>query len=62
MNRNVPLEPYKRPPLSFTGNTAHSSGYHWDNAGAIYCGGSLQYDTDNATLMYKIERSTFDPT
>ncbi|KAG2454241.1 hypothetical protein HYH02_001275 [Chlamydomonas schloesseri] len=62
LNRNVSLEPYKRPPLSFAGNTAHSSGYHWDNAAAIYCGGDLRYDpADNATLTYKIDRSTFDP-
>eukprot|EP00198_Chlamydomonas_reinhardtii_P011745 XP_001701082.1 predicted protein [Chlamydomonas reinhardtii] len=62
LNREVPLEPYKRPPLSFSGNTAHSSGYHWDNAAAIYCGGDLRYDpADNVTLTYKIERSTFDP-
>ncbi|KAG2444074.1 hypothetical protein HYH02_009017 [Chlamydomonas schloesseri] len=62
LNRNVPLEPYKRPPLSFTGNTAHSSGYHWTQAAAIYCGGDLRYDpADNVTLMYKIERTVFDP-
>ncbi|KAG2425540.1 hypothetical protein HXX76_013584 [Chlamydomonas incerta] len=62
LNRNVTLEPYKRPPLSFSGNTAHSSGYHWTQAAAIYCGGDLRYDpADNVTLTYKIERTTFDP-
>ncbi|KAG2451086.1 hypothetical protein HYH02_004354 [Chlamydomonas schloesseri] len=62
LNRDVLLEPFKRPPLSFRGNTAHSSGYQLSGGAAIYCGGDLRYDpADNGTLVYKIARTVFDP-
>ncbi|KAG2489710.1 hypothetical protein HYH03_011817 [Edaphochlamys debaryana] len=61
LSRNVPIKPFQRPMGLLSGNTAHSSGYHWGEAATIYAGGSLKYDTDNATLIYSIQRSTFDP-
>ncbi len=61
LSRNVGLEPYKRPVAGFSGNTAHSSGYHWGEAGTVYVGGNLGYGADNVTLAYSIQRNTFDP-
>ncbi|KXZ43781.1 hypothetical protein GPECTOR_80g141 [Gonium pectorale] len=61
LSRNVPLEPYKRPVGAFDGNTAHSSGYHWEEAATIYVGGDLKYAADGTTLQYTIQRTTFDP-
>ncbi len=57
----APLVPHQRPVGLFEGNTAHSSGYHWGEAAAVYAGGDLGYDDDNKTLVYTIERHTFDP-
>ncbi len=54
--------PHQRPVGLFEGNTAHSSGYHWGEAAAVYAGGDLGYDEDNnKTLVYTITRHTFDP-
>jgi hypothetical protein len=44
LSRNVTgIVPQNRPLLVFDGNSAHSSGYWWGQAGCIYTGGSLFY-------------------
>ncbi|GAM19811.1 hypothetical protein SAMD00019534_029860, partial [Acytostelium subglobosum LB1] len=49
------IQPESRPTLEFDGNTAHSSGYYFNNFGAcIYCGGRLYYansTTDQLTYI-----------
>ena len=52
MHREVELAPNKRPPLQFSGNSAHSSGFWWAEAGCLYAGGKIferLVTTDNAS-------------
>jgi hypothetical protein len=43
--------------LIFDGNTAHSTGWWWYHAGAIYIGGELYYN-DNGKLEYNPGRGS----
>ncbi|KAI3430644.1 hypothetical protein D9Q98_005237 [Chlorella vulgaris] len=52
LSRNVKISPAMRPMLRFDGNTAHSSGYMWYQAGCIYFGGRLTEDPKNSNKMY----------
>ncbi|KAK2078299.1 hypothetical protein QBZ16_004168 [Prototheca wickerhamii] len=58
LNRAVPLVPSTRPMLLFDGNSAHSSGYFWENAGCIYFGGKIYYVGND--LTYNSGRNEFD--
>ncbi|KAJ3325116.1 Fibrocystin-L [Boothiomyces sp. JEL0866] len=42
LSRGVIINPSTRPTLVFDGNSAHSTGYWWQNAGAFYLGGFYQ--------------------
>ena len=44
-HRHVSKTPSWRPMLTFSGNTAHSSGFWWARAGCIYFGGKLVHPT-----------------
>ncbi|KAG2483425.1 hypothetical protein HYH03_017681 [Edaphochlamys debaryana] len=53
--------PHQRPLKLFDGNTAHSSGYFYLMAGAIYVGGKLWInDADGGKLYYSSGRWEFD--
>lgn len=53
----VNMRPGNRLTKIFDGNTAHSTGWWWDHAGAFYSGGSLYYSTaDNTLLEYNAGR------
>jgi len=57
-HRNTLLSPYTRPLSRFQGNTAHSTGFWWADAGAIYFGGKLFYsDVDPSLLVYRPGRN-----
>jgi hypothetical protein len=43
--------------LRLDGNTAHSTGFWWDHAGAFYFGGSLYYPDGSSLLQYNPGRS-----
>ena len=61
-HRTSTLIPQERPLRTFYGNTAHSSGYYWNQAACVYTGGTQQYQADN-TLFYnvgRVERNTKD--
>jgi hypothetical protein len=47
LSRGVNIVPSSRPSGIFDGNSAHSSGHWWSNAGAIYMGGQFTQDNDN---------------
>lgn len=49
--------PKDRPLLEFRGNSAHSTGYWWSSAGALYLGGKLTDDGNNGPLTYNGGRS-----
>eukprot|EP01113_Clastostelium_recurvatum_P030352 TRINITY_DN3679_c0_g2_i2.p1 TRINITY_DN3679_c0_g2~~TRINITY_DN3679_c0_g2_i2.p1 ORF type:complete len:910 (+),score=157.18 TRINITY_DN3679_c0_g2_i2:178-2907(+) len=50
--------PKNRPFRSaFRGNSAHSSGFWWSRAGAVYVGGELRQDDATGTLSYTAGRS-----
>ena len=52
-NRNKGMVPRKQRLLKFDGNTAHSTGYWWENAGGVYVGGGLGYkDGASDQLVY----------
>ena len=51
LSRDVKTRPASALGMVFDGNTAHSSGWWWSNAGAIYIGGSLYYD-ENGIFTY----------
>lgn len=50
-NRDVNMRPGNRLTRTFDGNTAHSTGWWWEHAGAFYSGGSLYYSASDATLL-----------
>lgn len=53
--------PHQRPLKLFDGNTAHSSGYFYQRAGAIYFGGRLwNEDSDGGKLYYWSGRYELD--
>ena len=56
------FSPMSRPLLQFKGNTAHSTAYWNEQAGAIYVGGTLWHVTKGGTLRYnsgrRLERYT----
>ena len=53
LHRGVVKTPSARPLLAFDGNTAHSSGFWWQNAGTIYFGGKLWHpDEASDALRY----------
>ena len=60
--------PRNRPQRSpYRGNTAHSTGFWWASAGAIYVGGELRQTSSDGSLTYTAGRSTshdtcLDPT
>jgi hypothetical protein len=56
--RNSGYRPYFETSLQIDGNTAHSTGWWWDRAGAFYFGGDLYYNSNN-TLEYNPGRGTF---
>ncbi|RMZ52666.1 hypothetical protein APUTEX25_000785, partial [Auxenochlorella protothecoides] len=58
LSRSTQLVPSQRPLLKFDSNTAHSSGYYWENAGCIYFGGKLYYNGND--LTYYSGRVEFD--
>ena len=64
LHRSVDLAPNGRPPLLFSGNSAHSSGFWWAEAACIYAGGTvyeIPVATSNGTTylpMYNPGRST----
>jgi len=56
-HKNVNIRPADRLALTIDGNTAHSTGWWWNNAGAFYFGGTLYYDSDGH-LVYNAGRDT----
>ena len=60
--KDLDLSPSSRPLLEFSGNTAHSTGWYWSDAGAIYVGGVLRYmDTARTRLQWgsgRVSRGT----
>jgi hypothetical protein len=54
--RNVNFRPLSATSLTIDGNTAHSTGWFWFNAGAFYFGGALYYNTTNI-LQYEPGRN-----
>jgi hypothetical protein len=58
-NANAPVSPQQRPVLAFDGNSAHSSGWWWKGAGAVYVGGKLGLRKSNdpsSPLLYNAGR------
>jgi hypothetical protein len=53
----VKMRPSSARPLTIDGNTAHSTGWWWVNAGAFYFGGVLKYNDQNL-MTYNPGRST----
>jgi hypothetical protein len=51
ISRDWDMIPQERPTLIFNGNTAHSSGYHFQGGGCIYIGGLLWYDSVNTDVL-----------
>ncbi|KAL4433088.1 hypothetical protein ABPG77_006515 [Micractinium sp. CCAP 211/92] len=51
-SRSVNIVPASRPMLAFDGNTAHSSGYMWFQAGCLYFGGQLYEDATQGNKLY----------
>ncbi|KAJ3276777.1 Fibrocystin-L [Terramyces sp. JEL0728] len=53
LSHGVVINPSTRPTLIFDGNSAHSTGYWWQNAGAFYIGGLYQgFDPDTGAPSY----------
>ena len=50
-HKDVDLRPANRLTKTFDGNTAHSTGWWWNHAGAFYSGGSLYYNVADPTLL-----------
>jgi hypothetical protein len=44
--------PSSRPVLEFDGNSAHSTGFYWTHAGAVYMGGFLNVDNLGVVISY----------
>jgi hypothetical protein len=55
INRGLKVSPDSRPNLIFDGNSAHSSGFWWDNGAAIYVGGIFTQSSDS------IKSSAYNP-
>ena len=56
------VTPSSRTFLAFDGNTAHSTGFWWDHAGAIYVGGKLWHPTEGSdALRYNPGRQNPNP-
>ena len=51
MHRNLLLTPSSRPLRLFDGNTAHSSGFWWLNAGMMYVGGKLFHPNSSSDIL-----------
>ena len=51
-NFGVKMVPNTRPVKLFDGNSAHSTGYWWDNAGGIYVGGVFLVDSTGSNPTY----------
>lgn len=58
LHKDVLLRPGNANSLKIDGNTAHSTGFWWEHAGAFYVGGSLYY-VDNMFLRYNPGRGDF---
>eukprot|EP00474_Spongospora_subterranea_P005425 CRZ05883.1 hypothetical protein [Spongospora subterranea] len=52
LHQNVDLVPSSRPLKVFEGNSAHSTGFWWTNAGAIYVGGLFEHDANNGGVLH----------
>ena len=52
LSAGLALIPKEKPMLEFDGNTAHSSGYFWNDAGCIYHGGRLWLEASNNKWSY----------
>jgi len=50
-HKDVNMRPGNRLTKTFDGNTAHSTGWWWSHAGAIYSGGSLYYSSQYPTRL-----------
>ena len=50
-HKDVNMRPGNRLTKIFDGNTAHSTGWWWSHAGAIYSGGSLYYSSQYPTRL-----------
>lgn len=58
-SRGVNMVPMSQPTGVFEGNTAHSSGYWWNQAGCMYVGGLLSYPSSSSNqLVYNPGRIT----
>jgi len=55
-HKHVNMRPANRLALTIDGNTAHSTGWWWNHAGAFYFGGTLYYE--NNILVYNAGRDT----
>lgn len=69
MNLKTPLETFRDADIypgslleiKIDGNTAHSTAFWWEQAGAFYVGGGLEYNQDNE-LVYQAGRGPYrDP-
>lgn len=49
--RDVNINPSKKGFVRFDGNSAHSTGWAWDQGAAIYLGGQLWYDNENNNVL-----------
>mmetsp|Transcript_20238 Transcript_20238/g.42749 ORF Transcript_20238/g.42749 Transcript_20238/m.42749 type:complete len:1211 (-) Transcript_20238:513-4145(-) len=58
LHRNVAMKPSARPMLRFEGNSAHSSSFWYQSAGAMYFGGKLYIEND--VLIYDAGRQERD--
>ncbi|KAM9977778.1 hypothetical protein ACTFIR_011650 [Dictyostelium discoideum] len=61
-HRTISIIPSQFPLKEFTGNTAHSSGYYFEEGGSIYVGGNLTFNEATQLLTYnsgRFSRSTF---
>ena len=53
------MRPRSATGLTIDGNTAHSTGFWWEHAGAFYLGGSLYKKADGVNLRYNPGRGNF---
>ena len=62
-SQEIPIRPFLAAGMIFDGNIAHSTSWWWENAGALYIGGSLFFD-ENDVLSFNAGRDlnlTRDP-
>ncbi len=55
------VTPSARPLLEFAGNSAHSAGFWWFNAGLVYFGGKLEHAQAVGTTPAPIDAATGEP-